>query len=308
MQAARALPWPAVTIAGTRLPSIRAAAAFLLGALPASFGWVWWATPEPPDRLPWRRLVTFITAFLLCGVPVLLYGVLAQLWRHRMRLEGARLFWSCVLPGFFLYSLCWLLWTSRYDASTIALVLGVGAALAAHLLPVFHPRRSPLPEHGAVASRMPAALPLAAVTRAGAGPRARRADEAAAYGVILGYGLLAVFALDSLLFSLADGGLEAMEGFAVYGILLGLPSFLVIGFALATAAGLLFFAGDTLGALLRPRVAPPVPYGLISATLSIVLAWQLWPDGERLLARGWQVLLLPFLVGLLGTLLAPRAR
>jgi len=275
-------------MASSWLPSVRAGAAFLLGSLPASLLGLWLATPRLPGGvggehgLAWRIALTAATAVLLCGAPALLYGTLAQLWRHRARIESAPLFWASALPGFLLHATVWALRSARLDEAVLALVLGLGAAIAADLLPLFFPHHAPAPS-----------------------PR-RRGDEAAAFGVVGGYGLLTVLALHQLWEALGSEGLEGMAGFASSALLLGLPSFLVIGAAFAAGLGLLFFAGDLLGSLLRPGAAPPVPYGLISATLCLLLAWDLWPGVEHFIAQGWLALLLPFLSGLLGTLLAPR--
>lgn len=291
------------------LPSARAAAAFLLGSFPVAYAGLWLAEPGSGENgAVWRAAVTLATALLVSGAPALLFGMLAQLWRHRVRLEGAGLAWSCAVPGVLLQAAGWIAWSARLAPGAIALVLGLGAVIAADLLPAIRPRRSPLPQHEGLASRMPSALPVSELTRAGASPRARRADEAAAYGFIVGYGLLAVLALDVLLAVLRVDGLDAMADFAGRGLLLGLPSFLVLGFAFATAAGLLFFVGDSLGAMLRPDAAPPLPYGVVSATLGIPLAWTLWPGADALADAAPWLPVLPVLSGLLGTLLAPPVR
>lgn len=294
------------------LPSLRAAGAFLLGSLPASLTGLWLATPGfvpssgSVENLPLRVALSLTAAALLCGAPALLYGALVHLWRHRVRIETRHLLWACAVPGLLLHSAAWALRALPVGDATLALALGLGAAIAADLLPIFLPRRSPLPEHGQLAQQMPAAIPMAGSPRNPSSPRARRVDEAVAFGVVSGYGLLTVFALHQLFSALSAEGLDSMASFVVGALLLGLPSFLVMGAAFAAVLGVLFYVGNALGSLLRPGSAPPVPYGLISGTFCLLLAWDLWPSADQFAAHAGLGLLLPFASGLLGTLLAPR--
>lgn len=270
------------------LPSVRAGAAFLAGSLPAALIGLWLATPQlSPDGaeplvMARRIALTLAAAMLLCGAPALLYGALAQLWRERMRIESARWLWACALPGFLLHSAVWAMQSAGVGAAVLAMALGLGTAIAADVLPVCLPSD-------------PAAM-----------PRSRRLDQAAAFGVVSGYGLLTILALHQLFGTLTAEGLDGMAAFAARALLLGAPSFLVLGAACATLLGCLFFAGDALGARLRPGATPPRPYGLISATFCLLLAWDLWPGADQFFAHGWLALLLPFLSGLLGALFTPR--